>query len=192
MWCEMRLSVRPSDAVLLSTCSLAQCPIAFGWAATWYVVAWRCGWAGWDQLSTHGGRSFNCSVQWQRWRWWVSVTVRLMYICCIQFRLMALNWVMRHVCGGYKTIWMTKTLEKKAMSCWEFTVWILGRLNATSSYTLPRIAAIGHEGCVPRSWRERQVPFLDHECDRNGLMSKLIARQKRPSGPVSLLCTNSQ
>lgn len=25
------------DAVLLSTCSLAQCPIAFGWAATWYA-----------------------------------------------------------------------------------------------------------------------------------------------------------
>lgn len=61
--CEMRLSLRPTDAVLLSTCSLAQCPIAFGWAATWYAVAWRgdwAGWPGWDQLSTHGGRSVNC------------------------------------------------------------------------------------------------------------------------------------
>lgn len=26
------------------------------------TVAWRCGWAGWDQLSTHGGRSVNCCI----------------------------------------------------------------------------------------------------------------------------------
>lgn len=113
--CEMRLSLCPTDAVLLSTCSLAQCPIAFGWAATWYAVAWRGDWAGragWDQLSTHGGRSVNCCGM-RKMTLMSRLQLDLCLFFCIQFRLKALNWVMSHVCGGYDAIWMTKPWRKR-------------------------------------------------------------------------------
>jgi len=77
------------------------------------------------------------------------------------------------------TIWMTRNLNRgnKLMG--------ICRLDSGShKYNKflnisEKLISIGHEGCVPRSWQLCRVPFLDHECTTNGLMSKLIARLKR-------------